>query len=165
MFAFLFISSCSKNLTVIAIDKNEIEQRFAAIKYQEKATSGKVTPLSETEFVPGSLVMFTVVRSDGIVLQVPAPNSVKSLSFRLSLFGEEPVALEISSQTRRQGIQAFLIRSREMPPIAPPTQPEEQGGLGGLLRRFWFIPLIFLVMQLFKGGSAPAAAAAAAPQQ
>jgi hypothetical protein len=157
---FFIASSVARTQTVIAVDTNGVEHRFASIVYAERSNQPKVTPLFEAEFPDRNLTFFKIVRSDGVDIGVVAPPLTKSLNFRLSLVDETPVALEVTS-TYRPGIQVTLNRARQMPlPVYQVQAPQQPGGIMGLLQRFWFIPLIFFAFKLFSGGG-PAAAPAA----
>jgi hypothetical protein len=151
MLPLLILSSFSTKLTVVAVDNVGAELPFASIEYADKANSAKVEPLATTDFAANELKTFKIVRADNVSLETPAPASVKSISFRVSILDEEPVALEVLSTYRRPGLQATLYRARSVPgPVY--RAPEQSGGIMGMLQRYWWIPMIFLLVQLCTGG-------------
>lgn len=146
---------------ISAIDVDGNEHKFASIEWQDKSNMAKIEALSSTEFEKGQIKTFRLARKDGSFVEVPAPAATKSLAFRVSLIGETPVALEVTTAYRRQGLQISLNRAKTMPPPVRdiPNQEEQgPGGLMGLLSKFWFIPVALLVMNMMKKGQ-PAAAA------
>jgi hypothetical protein len=82
-----------------------------------------------------------------VVIWTPAPPNTKSLTFKLSLLDEVPVAIEISNMYRREGVQVTLNRVRPIqnPNYQPPSAADESpGGIMGLISKFWYIPVYSL---------------------
>lgn len=161
--------SLSLGCTIVATDSTGSDHQFATVEWQDKSTLAKITQLVQTPFDANGVTTFKIIRDDGSILSVPAPSVTKSLAFKIHLIGETPVFFEVTTAYRREGLQISLSRTRPMPqpsygnPQSAGQADEGPGGLMGLVSRYWYIPLIWIVFNMMKGGGG--AAPAAAPAQ
>jgi hypothetical protein len=149
---------CASKLYITAEDKNGVSYQFAVVDFQEKSKTPKITRVEESSFQNGFVQQFSVKRKDGMVLSVPAPPNTNRLTFKVSWIDDVPVAIEVSNIYRRQGLQIQFnrVRPMESPVFRQQSEQGQGGGILGLLKRFWYIPLIFLALRTFMGrGAAP----------
>ena len=158
MFFLFVLSATATKLTIVATDVNGANHDFATVEYQEKSNIGKITPISDTSFDNNFIKTFQITRTDGEVLAFPSPANTKSLSFKLYILQETPVMAEATTSYRRQGLQVFLSRSRNMQsPNYQKFEAAEEGGLFSMIKKFLPFLLILFVISAMKGGAAPPA--------
>ena len=151
MLSLLVSLVLSAGYTIRAEDKNGKRMEFAKFEIVPKITAAQVEVMEgfgNVEFKP---VRFLLEREDGVCLTARAPKSLKSVTFNILVVDDVPTAIELDPNSRKPGCHVNVIRSRQMaiPQPKPEPQDPQEGGLLGLLMKFWYVPLIFFVMNKF----------------
>lgn len=163
MFLALFSAlSFSESCVVTAVRKDGTTSEFARVEWTAKGKGRPdIIPLSTETFEKGDIKRFIVRRPDGAVIGTNAPATTASVSFRLTLVGETPVALTATAAYRRQKHQISIDRAKSMPlPVfhSVSAEPEQETGVFAMMRRYWYIPVALGVINLFMNAKKAQAA-------
>lgn len=161
---FTALSLCAEYV-VSAHTKSGGTHQFVRVEWAPSSNRPQIIPITTETFERGDIKTFSITRSDGVVLECPAPPVTTSISFRFTLVGETPVSISATGAYRRSKHQVALDRAKPMPdPIFHQihnTAPvEEDTSVFGMMRKYWYIPLIAMVLHTFVSRAAPQAPAA-----
>ena len=155
--------SFSESCVISAVHKDGTTSEFARVEWTAKGKGRPdIIPLTTETFEKGAIKRFIVRRPDGAIIGTNAPASTTSVSFRLTLVGETPVAVTATAAYRRQKHQISIDRAKGMPlPVyhSVSAEPAEQDtGILAMMRRYWYIPVALGVINMFMNAKKAQAA-------